>query len=225
MKQYIKSLQEKQMYKKIFFAYLFIIFTSTGLCAGEIAQDTPMENKKIKNSWGVEINPFKLAIGTADDGYRMFAGGVSYFNYENNTEIALPINYNTYTRKRELSSVGDYDYIERDLNIDIHFRQFIGPSVGGSYFGVFARYTFLEGKLKDDNRFAEVHKFGMGVEFGVRVMQIYFFDLPLYWGASVAVGKYFGDNNDIFLQEGIAMEMDDREIFFDVELLKIGLEF
>ncbi len=43
---------------------------------------------------------------------------------------------------------------------------------------------------------------------------------------SVAIGQYFGKSHDIFEDNGsFGLEVDDKETFFDGELLKIGYEF
>ncbi|MEA1983953.1 MAG: hypothetical protein U9N39_10450, partial [Campylobacterota bacterium] len=116
-----------------------------------------------------------------------------------------------------------HSYDEVDLNVDIHLRKYLSSNIEGAYLGVFGRYTYLEGKLKDDYRLANVHKFGIGGEFGFRIMRIG--GSRLYWGMSFGVGKYFGGNNGVFEHNYPAMFMDDRVYFIDIEVLKLGYEF
>ncbi len=182
----------------------------------------------VKSSWGIELNPFRLPYSIVSNG-ASFSAGINYFNYENNYEISIPFTYNCSTVDRFYYEYGEYtdekyDYEEVDINLDLHFRKFLTSQVGGVYLGMFGRYTFLEGKLKDDHRFAKVHKFGLGLEVGFRVMGL-FRGSPIYWGMSLGSGRYFSKHNGIFDVQGISLYMDDRKYFVDVEVLKFGYEF
>ena len=184
----------------------------------------PVIIEKIKSGWGVEFNPFRFSFA-ALSGILSFSGGVSYFDADNNTEISIPITYNEYQVDRYYYSDSDnYNYDEIDLNIDIHYRKFLTSQVGGVYLGTFARYTYLHAKLTNDRRLATVQKYGLGVEIGYRKMGL-FGGSPLYWGISMAVGKYFDDNNDIFEDESLPVYLDDQEYFIDLEILKLGYKF
>ncbi|MEA3228374.1 MAG: hypothetical protein U9P38_04795, partial [Campylobacterota bacterium] len=173
-------------------------------------------------SWGVDINPIKPLMSEGN----YFAGGISYFDDSNGVEIAVPINYVKFSDSRSdyYGFDSKYNYDEIDFTLDLHIRKFSTNKVSGVFLGLFGRYTYLEGKLKDEDRLATQHKFGLGVEIGIRIRDI--FNLPLYWGMSVAIGQYFGKSHNIFYSDNcIALEMDDEETFFDGELLKIGYEF
>jgi len=67
----------------------------------------------------------------------------------------------------------------------------------------------------------------LGVEVGFKVKNI--MNSPFYYGASLAVGSYFGGDNDVFDTNNFidldTFEIDDRKTIFEIELLKIGYEF
>ena len=211
------------MSKKIIL--LVLLFSLTLLNANEENNSSKPIVKK--SSWGIEINPFRLPYSIFGPS---FSAGVNYFDYEDNFEISLPLTYNSSTVDRSYWNYGEgyndskYDYDEVDINLDLHFRKFLTSKVGDIYLGVFGRYTYLEGKLEDDYRLAKIHKFGLGIEVGFKVMGL-FNGSPLYWGMSLGVGRYFSKNNGIFDVHGISLYMDDRQDFVDIEVLKLGYEF
>ncbi len=191
------------------------------IVSDEIVEKQEIRTNVIGSSWGIDFNPFKPLISEGN----YFSGGLSYFDNKNGIEIGLPINYEKYDKTRsDYGFDSKYNYDEIVLNVDLHVRKFSTDKVSGFFLGMFSRYTYLEGKLENEARLATQHKFGIGIEIGIRIMDI--FDLPLYWGMSVAIGQYFGKSHDIFEDNGsFGLEVDDKETFFDGELLKIGYEF
>ena len=99
----------------------------------------------------------------------------------------------------------------------------------GFYFGIFSRYTYLEGTLESDIfqpkrselSVSSEHKLGTGVNLGFKI-----FFKKYYWGMSVFLGKYFIGNNDQFgAVSGPFSHNYDAETIIDMELLKIGYIF
>ena len=175
------------------------------------------------SKWGVEVNPFRLLLLESD--WQSFSGTISHFDNENGIEISMPIFYskekNYYYSS---SSSNEHEYTETVLNIDIDYRKyFSGNKTEGGYLGLFGRYTYLDGKIWDEAKYATVQKFGLGGEIGVRTKRI--FNSPFYWGASLRIGGYIGGDNDIFNSSGFALGLDDNKLILDIELLKVGYEF
>ena len=174
---------------------------------GEIA---PTE----KSSWGVEVNPFRLL--SIDDDWQSFSGTMSYFDNENGTELAIPIFYS----KEQYDSDSD---IEEVLNIDLDYRKYLsGNRTKGVYLGVFGRYTYIDAKVWNTNKYATVQKFGLGGVIGYRFKDA--FNLPFYWGANFKIGRHLGNDNDIFNSSSFSM-IDDNQLIIDIELFKVGYEF
>jgi hypothetical protein len=168
---------------------------------------------KTGESFGVEINPFRFLATAEDD----FSGTMSYFDNDNGVEIAIPIFYSDYS--------SGYGGSETVVDIDLHYRKyFSGNRTEGTYLGAFGRYTHLEGNARHTSQYLTVEKFGLGVEVGYRVKDI--FDTPFYWGVSLSFYGYLGNNNNVFEGLGYSpLAFEDNQYGVDVELLKIGYEF
>ena len=164
------------------------------------------------NSFGVEINPLKTLIFL-----ETFSIGMNYFDYKNNAEIAIPINIKGYSKHNEL-------YREMSATVDFRYRKYLKSLQDGSYLGILGRYTYLQGKANRSNKLAKVHKVGLGFELGYRYIGI-FSEKDLYWGASFALGRYFSSDNDSFNSYSFDVWVEDRDLFFDIELFKIGYIF
>ncbi len=173
-----------------------------------------------EDSWGVEVNPFRLILLTEGSGSQSFSGTISHFDNSNGIEIAMPIYFSK--DKSDYYGGSDND-TETVLDIDLRYRKYFEKKTEGAYIGGFGRYTYLDGRANDISQYATVKKFGLGLEVGMRVKRI--FDTPFYWGASLGVGAYLGDNNDIFHGSGITMALSDNQYILDVELFKVGYEF
>ncbi len=172
-----------------------------------------------KTSWGVEFNPFRVLV--LDSDWQSFSGTISHFDNENGIEIAMPILYSK-EKNRYYNDI--YEDTETALNIDLHYRKYFSRNrTQGAYLGAFGRYTYLDGKVNYEGKYATVEKFGVGGEIGYRVKDI--FDTPFYWGASLSLGGYIGGDNDIYNSSGLNLGIDDNKLILDIELLKVGYEF
>ena len=172
-------------------------------------------------TFGVEINPFGAYHYLSDDkrddigDRRTLSFGISYFSAEYGTEIVMPFYYDF--------EVGSHGFDETVHVVDLRCRLFADGKIDGAYLGLFGRYTRLEGKLNNENRTEELEKYGLGLEVGIRLMDI--FDTPLYWGASLGFGRYFGEKNNRFDDTSLALEVNDHQKFIDVEFFKFGYRF
>ena len=180
------------------------------------------EDLKEKSSWGVELNPLSITmLGTGSD-TKVFSGVVSHFNQEDATELALSFVY-----AKDADIFGDFysnNYTSKVSNLSLHYRKFVGNRTKGFYYGGFGSYTYLDGKLKNDNRFATVTKVGLGAEIGLRLMKTDT-DWSFYWGPALRMGGYFGSNNDVFYGNNLGFDLYDKQFFIDVDFMRIGFRF
>jgi len=193
----------------------FILLTLSSLFA---------EDSKEKSSWGLEINPVSLLmLGTGSD-TKIFSGVVSRFNQDDATEIALSFVY----EKDDDGIFGNSYYYDdsssKVANLVLHYRKFVKNRTNGFYYGGFGSYTYLDGRLRNDNRLATVKKVGLGAEIGFRIMETDT-DWSFYWGPAFRMGGYFGSNNDIFDNNNLGFSLYDRQLFLDIDFMRIGFRF
>jgi len=173
-------------------------------------------------SWGVELNPLSilsLLVQDEEDSSKFFSGTLSYFDNENGVEIAIPIFY------IQEEYWGNYrDHNTYNTNIGIDYRKFLHNKTKGLYYGGFAMYSYLDGKLKNDSRYARVDKLGIGAEVGFRLMNSDS-EWSIYWGPSIRLGAYLTPHNNIFQEDTFGMEFYDKRFFVDIDFMKIGLRF
>jgi len=197
-----------------FFKLLLIIcLTLSSLFSEELQERT---------SWGIELNPLSFTmLGTGSD-TKIFSGVVSRFNQNDATELALSF---VYAKNADIFT-GFYsnNYTSKVSNLTLHYRKFVSHRTKGFYYGGFGSYTYLDGKLQNDNRFATVTKVGLGAEIGVRNMKTDT-DWSFYWGPALRMGGYFGSNNDIFYGNNLGFGLYDRQFFIDVDFMRIGFRF
>lgn len=173
------------------------------------------------DTWGVEVNPFRLLISDSD--WQSFTGTISHFDNETGVEIAIPVFYSKEKHNYYYEENEDTDTV---FDIDLHYRKyFTGNRTHGAYVGAFGRYTYIDGKVRYEGKYATVKKFGLAGEIGFKVKDI--FDTPFYWGASLSLGGYIGNDNDIFnaSKSIFGLADDDNKMILDLELLKVGYEF
>lgn len=184
---------------------------------------------------GFEFNFFRLLTLSAEE--KTLSGTYSFFNTENNTEIALPFMLNS----AEYSGYYGYDVVDSNKNltsftIDAHYRKYLGHRLDGFYLSAFARATYLNGLKGDDevsHYYSESYsytplktgsevKLGIGFGIGYRIIS----DSGYYWGTSLSVGRYLVGDSDVFYDaHGISANLDDEEFIIDIELLKFGFAF
>jgi len=189
--------------------------------------------KRSEKSWGIEVNPLSLLslllYDDSEDEYgdpendeiRGFSGTISYFDNENGVEIAIPM---LYIEEKYWGWDEDQDHHTYNANISLNYRKFISNKTKGFHYGGFAIYSHLNGKVKNDTRYAQVDKFGMGAEIGFRLMKPDG-DWSIYWGPSFRLGAYLGSDNDLFIEDTIGMKLYDKQFFWDIDFMKIGLRF
>ena len=172
-------------------------------------------------SWGVEFNPLRLLV--FGDNETSLSGTFSYFDNENSVEIAVPWLY--YKDSGRVDWNLQKEYREKSILVDVHYRKYFTPNTEGAYVGAFGRYAHLAGELYVTEEYKTVNKFGLGLEVGFKLKNI--FDSPFYYGASIALGGYLGNENDVFNSHDwfSTLSLDDNRKIIDIELLKIGYEF
>ena len=179
------------------------------------ADSEPLQGKK----FGVEFNFPRLL--TYSKTWKTASGTFSYFDHKNRVEYAFPW---------MIGVDGDSDSVAHGgrgelkiKNFDFHYRKFLGEQMNGFYLSGFGRLTHLDGKLEAENAFQKTLKFGLGVGLGYLLFPK---NQRFYWGAGLIVGRYLGNQNDIYNHGGVEwLDFDDLPIIIDVEFLKFGYAF
>jgi len=171
------------------------------------------------DSFGMEINPLRLIL--ISNGIDTFSGGFNYFNDENRYEISFPLTYNKISYQNKYNRYKDYP--DTSLTFDVHYRKFLFSNrANGFYIGALGRYTYIEGKVKNDFKIATAHRFGMGGEIGIRLRDR---GNKTYWGVSFAYGQHFDNYGGQFKHDNFITLMDGKKNFWDIEFFKFGYEF
>lgn len=144
--------------------------------------------------------------------------GISYFDKDRNTEIfGSFLGYDDYAE----GSNYNFDDEQSEMHISLHYRKFFKEGVGGFYYGGFARYSYLDGKLKGEHKRAEQNKFGIGGEVGYTSFGL--LEYPtLYWGLGFGLGAYFNKESEIYESDEI---LGDFPLIIHLDLIRIGLVF
>jgi len=172
------------------------------------------------DSFGIEVNPLRFFL--ISNGIDTFSGGFNYFNDENQYELSLPLTYNKIDYQSQYNRYQDYP--DTSLTADIHYRKFFfSKTARGLYMGLLGRYTYIEGKIKNDFKIATMHRFGVGGEIGIRFRNKN--DDHFYGGISIAYGQYFDNDAEEFKHDNFIILMDGKKNFWDFELFKFGYEF
>ncbi len=190
---------------------LLVIFIATiHISFFAYADSLPLEGKR----FGVEFNIPRVL--TYSDDWKSVSGTFSWFDHENKVEIAVPW---LISADKET----DYHNVEIHMDVvdvDIHYRKFLGEELGGFYMSSFGRVSYLNGLLDREEQYKKTTKFGLGVGLGYR-----FFPKTqrYYWGVGLIVGRYIIGDNDIYREVGFGIE--DSPYIVDIELLKFGYAF
>ncbi len=175
-----------------------------------VASDPVLEGRR----HGVEFNFARLLLVTS--AVKSASGTFSWFDHAGRVEIAMPWTIDLVTD----------DYMDgrrehRDeYDLDLHYRKFLGASLGGFYLSGFVRTTLLNGLRKGGDGYKKRWKTGAGVGIGYRYFPTH---ARYYWGMGLIVGRYLVGKNNIY-DEGGPLFNDAPEII-DLELLKFGYAF
>ena len=179
---------------------------------------------KDNSSWGVEINPASVTMLSTGTDIKVFSAVVSHFNQKDATELALSF---VYAKEYGAIFSGLYepeDTPSKAFNTTLHYRKFIRNKTNGFYYGGFGSYTYLDGPLKKGNQLATVKKVGLGAEIGLRIMKTDT-DWSFYWGPALRIGGYLGPNNNVFYSDDLAFDLYDKQLFVDIDFMRIGFRF
>lgn len=211
---------------------LFKVLTTALLCLAFIQSSfaTPLEGRK----YGFEFNIPRLLLTSPE--MKGLSGTFSYFNHNNNTEIAIPWLIAKYGSGKDEYINTKAGRIKEDntplLNrsFDIHYRKFIFDKLNGLYLSGFTRFSHFDGARylndspnilnKKTEPFSKLRT-GFGVGIGYRVFPE---NGRTYWGAGVIVGRYIDNKNYSLVNNDGPFEYD-SPIIIDAELLKFGFSF
>jgi len=174
------------------------------------AESLPLEGRK----FGVEFNIPRLL--TYSDSWQSASGTFSYFDHEDSVEVAFPWLVSNQKSSGYYGSDRHFDVI----NMDIHYRKFLGDKMDGFYLSGFGRVSHLNGLLDDEDRYKKTVKFGLGVGLGYRLFPI---SQRYYWGIGLIVGRYVSGENEIY--QDVDFSLEDSPIIVDIEFLKFGYAF
>ena len=174
------------------------------------AESLPLEGRE----FGVEFNIPRLL--TYSESWKSVSGTFSYFNHEDKVEIALPWSMAFFTDREGLADEEHFDV----SNLDIHYRKFLGEEMNGFYLSGFARASYLNGLLENEDKYDKTMKLGVGVGLGYRVFPS---TQRHYWGVGLIVGRYITGENELYREVGLGIE--DMPIIVDIEFLKFGYAF
>ncbi len=165
-----------------------------------VATKEPLANK----TFGIELNPAYLVIGMAND-HTNFSAGFSLFNVDRRAEIAFPVWY--------LDEDGS-----STLNVDVHYRRFLGRHQDGFYISGGLRLTYQRGShYSYPYAWEKTSSTRFGPAFGIGYR--YFSASGFYWGMSLFVGAYLNGEQDH------TYGLFSGKTIVDMELLKIGYAF
>jgi hypothetical protein len=178
---------------------------------------SPLNDKK----YGVEFNLFRFLAWSE---MISLSGGVSLFDINRHAEIAFPFYYGK----------GDGDHSETEINLDVHYRYFLGNNQKGFYLSGFSRYEYLNYYSYDyqnapltsvwDNTYQNhnMNRLGAGIGLGYRI----FSEKGLYWGTGLTIGRFFDDGIQGNYPYGSVFSWQTTSPFIiDFELLKFGWAF
>jgi hypothetical protein len=184
---------------------VLVLLWSSLLFSGVLSKD---------KHYGVSLNPVSILSAGL-----MVSGDASYFMHDSATEITVPFFYYDADDAKQKED-NSFSKTSKQMNIDVHYRKYFSGEIGGFFYGAFGRYTYLDGKLKDEFMSAKVSKVGLAAEVGYRTFGIMGYK-QLYWGASLALGAYLDDRHDQFEEP----MMGDGIPLVDIEFFKFGLVF
>jgi hypothetical protein len=166
------------------------------------------------------VNPFLLL--TLGEKTLIQRGGFSYFGLRKSTELAFPVHFMR----------ADDTY--REAFADVHWREYFSGVKRGFYYEALARVAWYRGRNENYNYNPETGeesrtyepwqsgvRFGIGFGIGYR----FFAKNGLYWGTSLALGRYFTPKANITTDDTMWIPTQTRKYFSYAELFKIGKAF
>ena len=182
-------------------------------------RENPLKGKK----YGIELNIFKLFLLSE---IKSASGGFSLFDIDRKAEIAFPVSY------ARMDGGYSYEY----LNLDCHYRRFLGGHQKGFYVSGFARYTHSTAYEWDYENYDYTSPYsytpdpvkktyddiGLGAGFGYRL----FTRSGFYWGTCLMAGTYLNRREDYRGYDYFPLWGGrENNIILDFELLKFGWAF
>jgi hypothetical protein len=179
----------------------------------EVHYVEPLANRSV----GIEFNPAYLLVATARN-YVVLSGGFSLFAVDRRAELAFPLFYQDGTSDKNVPL--------KFFTADAIYRKFLGSHQDGFYLSLGLRYARIEGVagieilgIPFGTTQNEIIQSKVGAHFGIGYR--YFSRSGIYWGTSLVIGRYFGDDD----RDVSGVTTDDSKILFDIEILKFGIAF
>jgi hypothetical protein len=165
--------------------------------------------------YGGELDKDKQGFGIS---YGIMGVGVSYFDRVKNSELFATVMYYS-------DDIYEKDYNEdtaqKEIHLSLHYRKFFKEQVSGFYYGGFARYSYLEGKIKNKHQIEKQSKVGLGAEVGYTSFGLLNYP-TLYWNVGIGLGPYLNGDHEIYEDDDL---LGHFPLAVHMDLLRIGLVF
>ena len=187
--------------------------------------DSVLANQEIilanQQNYGFEFDPALAMVSLGIDEGVFLAGGFSMFNISRKAEIAIPFQFATDKNGGNFFEVGG------------QYRHFLGRHQKGFWIGAgltfrnmnyesygyyYGDYAPGYGSTREDERHS-VQQVGINFGLGIRI----FSAGGLYWGTSISVGRFFGE--DALGYPNFGFVFNEKNLLFDFEILKFGYAF
>ncbi len=150
--------------------------------------------------------------------YGLMGLEASYFNKNQNSEVMVSA---MKFSDDEYEDNYDPNKDEEEFHLSFHYRKFFKPQIGGWYYGGFARYSKLEGKLKGEHSRATQSKVGVGAEIGYTSFSLFGYN-ELYWNVGFGIGPYFSGDSELFERDDM---LGDAAVAVHMDIIRLGYVF
>ena len=226
---------------------IVVFFFSTLSSAHNLSSNSEYKSPSKSKRFGIEVNIPRLFTLGGSHQWQSASGTFSYFNHNNNIEIAIP-----WLAETLETGAKEYDRTLSDQTLAVHYRKFLGDSLNGVYWSGFIKLAHVKGRKRDygyprpkhtltnypcrsdgcehdapddtpkySNPQNSSYKFGLGIGTGYRFFPK---NKPYYWGASLSIGQYLTGKHNLY-DGGTGVLTADSKYIVDVELLKFGYSF
>jgi hypothetical protein len=179
-----------------------------------------------KEPFALSYNPTRLlSVGSSPNQ----SGGVSYCNYDENYEIALPLFWERFYD--QVNSDSSYKpLIHHELSVDIEYNQYLNHENRGFNYGPFLRYRYIHSMVNywdheyeyDNIPFSPDYKFEHSLAIGYGIGYRKVFTSGLFINFRLKVGAYVSGGENGYTSRA-SLYAD--PIILETEIFKIGYLF